>query len=95
MAKTSTTTLKLPTALKARIAKVAKKTGRTPHALMIDALERQVSREERMEAFVQEALAADRDVDAGGEVYAAEDVHAWLDRLASGETPRRPKPWRR
>lgn len=94
MSKTSTTTLKLPTTLKARIAKVANKTGRTPHALMIDALERQISREERTEAFVQEALAADRDIDAGGEVYAAEDVHAWLDRLARGETPRRPKPWR-
>lgn len=95
MVKTSTTTLKLPTALKARIAKVAKKTGRTPHALMIAALEHQISREERIEAFVQEALAADREIDAGGEVYAAEDVHGWIDRLARGENPRRPKPWRR
>jgi hypothetical protein len=28
-------------------------------------------------------------------VYRAEDVHAWLERLASGEKPARPKPWQR
>ena len=26
--------------------------------------------------------------------YRAEDVHAWLERLAGGEKPARPKPWR-
>jgi predicted transcriptional regulator len=88
------TTLKLPRALKARIGRVAKKTGRTPHAFMIEALERQTARAERMEEFVREALAADRAIDAGGEVYAAEDVHAWLARLACGERAPRPKPWR-
>ncbi len=61
---------------------------------MLDALERQTKREERMEEFVEEALAADRAIEAGGEVYAAEDVHAWLARLARGEQARRPKPWR-
>lgn len=62
---------------------------------MLEALERQTKREERMEEFVEEALAADREIEAGGEVYAAEDVHAWLGRLARGEQARRPKPWRR
>jgi hypothetical protein len=28
-----------------------------------------------------------------GEVYAADDVHAWLTRLASGREGSRPKPW--
>lgn len=94
MAKTSTTTLKLPVALKARIAKLAKASGRAPHAIMVAALEQQVLRDERMAAFVQEALDADRDIDAGGEVYGAADVHAWLQRLATGGNPTRPKPWR-
>lgn len=88
------TTLKLPSKLKARIAKVAKATGRTPHAFMVEALERQTSREERMEEFIQEALAADQGVDAGDDVYLAADVHAWLRRRARGENPPRPKPWR-
>lgn len=91
----SSTTLKLPRELKARIARLAKTTGRTPHALMVEALERQTLREERMEEFVNEAIAADRGIDAGDEVYAAADVHAWLARLASGKRVARPKPWRR
>jgi predicted transcriptional regulator len=93
MAATSTT-LKLPRHLKTRIARVARKTGRTPHGFMVEALERQTAREEHMEAFAREALAADRAIEEGGEVYAAEDVHAWLDRLASGRRVARPKPWR-
>ena len=85
----------MPRDLRLRIARVAKKTGRTPHAFMLDALERQTEREERMEEFIKEALSADRAIDAGEEVYAAADVHAWLLRRARGERVARPKPWRR
>ena len=91
----TTTTLKLPPSLRVRVARVARKTGRTPHRLMLEAIERETAREERMEAFVKEALAADRAIEKTGEVYAARDVHAWLLRLASGTKARRPRPWRR
>lgn len=47
-----------------------------------------------MEAFVSEALASDREIEEGGEVYAADDVHSWLERLVRGEKPVTPKPWR-
>jgi predicted transcriptional regulator len=80
--------------LKARIAKLAKKSGRAPHAVLVDALERQVLRDERMAAFIEEALDADRAIDDGAAVFRAEDVHTWLERLANGENPARPKPWR-
>ncbi|HTM20751.1 MAG TPA: ribbon-helix-helix protein, CopG family [Kofleriaceae bacterium] len=88
------TTIKLPRELKTRIARLARKKGRTPHAFMVEALQRQIEREERMEEFVKEALDADRAIEAGGEVYAAEDVHAWLGRIAKGSPAARPKPWR-
>ena len=91
----TTTSLKLPRELRTRVARVAKKTGRTPHRLMLEAIERETAREERMEAFVKEALAADRAIEGTGEVYAARDVHAWLLRLASGKKAGRPRPWRR
>ena len=91
----TTTSLKLPRELRTRVARVAKKTGRTPHRLMLEAIERETAREERMEAFVKEALAADRAIEETGEVYAARDVHAWLVRLASGKKAGRPRPWRR
>jgi predicted transcriptional regulator len=89
----ATTTLKLPPELRARVARLAKASGRSAHGLMLQAIEREVDREERVQAFVQEALEADRSIEAGGEVYAAEDVHAWIERLANGKRAPRPKPW--
>lgn len=95
MPSTTTTTLKLSDALKARIARLAKQSGQSPHSLMLQALEREVSREERVRDFVRAALASKAEIDAGGAVYRSEDVHAWLERLAKGEKPPRPAPWRR
>jgi predicted transcriptional regulator len=89
------TTLKLPEKLKERIAKLARQAGQTPHSLMIQALEREVSREERVRDFVKAALASDAAVEAGGSVYRAEDIHAWMERLARGEKAPRPAPWRK
>lgn len=91
----NTTTLKLPEELKARIARLAKETRRSAHSLMIEALEREVAREERMRAFVREALASDAAIEAGAEVYRAEDVHAWLERLARNPKAPHPRPWRK
>ena len=91
----STTTLKLPEKLKARIARIAAQTGRSPHAVMLEALEREVARTERVRDFVREALASDSAVEAGAALYRAEDVHAWLERLAKGDKPARPRPWRK
>lgn len=90
-----TTTLKLPSALKSRVATLAKRTGRSAHSFMVEAIERHTAYEERMRAFVQEALAADHEVERLGEVYRAADVHSWLHRLARGKKVARPKPWRR
>ena len=91
----STTTLKLPPELRTRVAALAKKTGRSAHSIMLEAIERHADREERLREFVKEALAADRAIDRGGEAYRAEDVHAWIERLASGQKVSRPKPWRK
>ena len=91
----STITLKLPPELRSRVAALAKRSGRSAHSLMLEAIERHVAREEQTREFVKEALAADRAIDHGGEVYAAADVHAWLERLAKGKKPARPKPGRK
>ena len=91
----SKTTLKVPGKLKARIARIAEQTGRSAHAVMLEALEREVTRAERVREFVREALAADAAVEAGAAVYRAEDVHAWIERLAKGRKSPRPRPRRR
>jgi predicted transcriptional regulator len=91
----ATTTLKLPEKLKARIARLARDTKRSAHSIMVNALEREVTREERMRQFVQEAVEARTDIEQGGAVYRAEDVHEWMERLAKNGKAPRPKPWRR
>lgn len=91
----ATTTLKLPERLKTRIARLAKQTQRTTHGFMVEALEREVAREERMRNFIREALAADTAIENGAAVYRAEDVHSWLERLARNRKAARPKPWRK
>ena len=91
----SSTTLKLPAPLKKRIASLASKTGTTPHALMVNALVDHVARAERWQAFMKDATESDRAAEADDPVYAAADVHAWLDKMARGRPARRPKPWRK
>jgi predicted transcriptional regulator len=92
---TDTTSVKLPPRLKARINALARKSGRSAHSFIVEAVERHAEREERVQSFVRDALAAHADIERTGEVYRAEDVHAWLQRLARGRKARRPKPRRR
>jgi predicted transcriptional regulator len=74
--------VKLPAKLKARITALARKSGRSAHTFIVEAVERHAEREERVESFVREALQADADIERTCEVYRAKDVHAWLERLA-------------
>src|SRR3989344_5566182 len=53
---TATTTIKLPEKLKTRIARLARETGRSAHSLMAEALEREVTRKERMREVARAAL---------------------------------------
>lgn len=90
-----TTTLKLPEPLKARISPLAEAAGKTPHAWMVDALEAQAALAEMREAFIAQAEASAAQIDAGGPLYAAEDVHAYILARAAGKPARRPQPMRR
>ena len=90
-----TTTIRLPPKLRARLRAIAKETDRSVHSIILEAVERHTAYEEQMRKLVKEALAADAEIERTGEVYRAEDVHAWLQRVAKGETESRPKPWRK
>ena len=92
---TTTTSIKLPPELKERVAELARKTGRTPHSLIVEAVERHTFYEERMQEFIEEALAAADEIDATGEVYTLEEVSAWMEKRLRGEKAPRPKPCRR
>jgi len=90
-----TTTIRLPPELRARIHALAKQSGRSAHSFILEAVERHADYEERMRSLVEEALAADEELGRTEEVYRADDVHAWVRRLARGDGAARPKPWRR
>ena len=90
-----TTTIRLPPKLRARIHALAKQSGRSAHSFILEAVERHADYEEQMRSLVKEAVDADAEIDRTGEVYRADDVHAWLTRLAGGAANGRPKPWRR
>jgi predicted transcriptional regulator len=90
---TTPTTIKLPEALKERITPLAEAAGKTAHAWMVEALERQAALAEAREAFLNDADNSAAEVDAGGALYAAEDVAAYLLARAAGKrSPARPRP---
>jgi predicted transcriptional regulator len=91
----ATTTIRLPPKLRARLGALAKQTGRSTHSLIVEAVERHAAYEEQIRSLVKDAIAADAEIDDTGEVYRAEDVHAWMRRLASDGRAARPKPWQR
>ena len=91
------TSLKLPKTLKDRIARLARRTGESPHAFMLRLLEDQVQAAERFEQFVAEARQADERMQKRGVGYAASDVHRYLEARVAGRATKRPKPaaWRK
>lgn len=86
-----TTTLKLPEALKSRIAPLAQAEGKTAHAWMVNALETQIAMAEKRADFVSEALAAEQEALKSGEVFIAEDIHRYLRNRIAGKTTTPPK----
>jgi predicted transcriptional regulator len=90
-----TTTIRLPPKLRTRLRAIAKETDRSVHSIIVEAVERHAAYEEQMRSLVKEALTADAQIDRTGDVYRAEDVHAWAERLTPDATDTRPKPWRK
>ena len=92
----TTTSLKLPEALKTRIQSLAAHEGFSSHAFMVSALERAVEQAEAQRSFIAGAQASLEDVRNGGPVYAAEDVREWIKARirarSTGETVPEPAP---
>lgn len=94
---TRATSLKLPSTLKARIDAAAEASGKTAHAFMVEAIEHETARAERSEAFLDDALRAERELERTGVHYPADDVFRYMTARARGKAARRPRPktWRR
>jgi predicted transcriptional regulator len=86
-----TTSLKLPDALKATIAKVAAFEGKTSHALMVDTLQSAMEDALARQQFYADGEAAYQDTLHTNAVFNGADVKAYaLARVAGGQ-PARPQ----
>ena len=87
----SSTTLKLPPALKDRVAEAAQAAGQSPHAFMVEAIEAQTRLAERRREFIASALEAEREVAQLGLVYDGDEVLSYLQARIAGQPVRRPR----
>lgn len=91
MATQSTTSLKLDTATKERVQRLASARRRSPHWVMREAVEQYVEREEKREQLRLDALAAWADFQTTGLHLTAREADAWLAKLESGKRAVVPK----
>lgn len=83
----ATTSLKLPDALKERVAKLAEVSGKTPHAFMVEAIAEQTERIEEDRAFMARAEASLKHYQETGIGYPAEDVYEYIREKLKGNNP--------
>ena len=91
MTSRSTVHLKLEPQLELRLQRLATAHQRSADALMHEAVEQYVSREERREQFRNDALAAWKHYEATGLHVTDEEADAWLARLEKGEDAKAPE----
>lgn len=83
--------VKLNPEVHARVRELAKAQHRSPHYLMREAITQYVEREEKREAFRQEALAAWSAYQASGLHVIHAEADAWLARLEAGQDVEAPE----
>ena len=85
------TSIKIPGELRERLLSLAATRQRTPHALMLQAIENFVRREEKREAWRQEGIAAWEEYQRTGLHLTNDEVTEWLAQLAAGNIVEPPK----
>lgn len=85
------TSLKIDDTLKGRVQQLASQRRRSPHWIMLEAIQQYVEREEKREAFKQDALCAWEAYQRTGLHLTLEEADAWLAKLEAGEDAELPK----
>ncbi|KAB8172610.1 ribbon-helix-helix protein, CopG family [Lysobacter maris] len=86
----STTTIRLPEELKARITKAAEEAGTTAHNFMLEAIAARTEAQERRNEFIAEAQRRREEFERTGLAVPWEEMREFMVRLARGEGPARP-----
>ncbi len=87
-----TTTIRIETDLKARVAAAAARSGKTAHAFILDAITQTVEQDEIDAAFHRLVDERWANILATGKTVPWEDAKAWLEAKARREHPPRPAP---
>ncbi|OSQ33811.1 CopG family ribbon-helix-helix protein [Thalassospira sp. MCCC 1A01428] len=91
MSATSATSVKLEPDVKERLQRLADARHRKPHWLMREAIGQYVEREEKRQAFYDDARKAWEEYQATGLHVTGEEVEAWLTELEAGNDVEPPK----
>ena len=86
----STTTIRLPEALKARVAAVAKRSGTTAHSFILEAIAEKAEEQERRSEFHDLAEARYAEVVASGKAVPWSQMRQYLEGRLAGGKPKRP-----
>jgi predicted transcriptional regulator len=88
---TSTTTLRLDPKLKARIAKFAKRDGKSPHSFVLETLDEALAQRELREDFERDADEGEEQIRTTGKALDWGETQEWILALAAGKPARRPR----
>lgn len=83
--------VKMPPALHQRVQKLAQVRNSSAHAVMLQAIEAYVDREEKREALRQEAIAAHEHYKLTGLHLTQEEIEAWALQISQGQRVPMPK----
>jgi predicted transcriptional regulator len=86
----STTTIRLPEELKAKVTAAAARAGTTAHAFILDAIAEKAANEERRADFDAQAEGRYAKVVATGMTIPWNDMRAYLEKRIAGKPAKRP-----
>ena len=86
----STTTIRLPDELKAKVARAAKRAGTTSHGFILQAIAEKTEQEEHRAEFHDVAEQRFAQIVASGKTVAWEEMRRYLGERAAGKATRRP-----
>ena len=86
----STTTIRLPENLKARVAAAAKRSGTTTHGFILDAIAQKTEQEDLRAAFDAEAEDRYARIVATGKTIPWQELRGYLEERLAGKDVKRP-----
>lgn len=85
----STTTIRLPEELKARVAAAAKRAGTTAHSFILEAIAEKAEDEERRSDFHATAEQRYAEIVSSGKTIPWSEMRSYLEERVAGKKPRR------